>query len=285
MGGKATNPIGSATGGAGASGGNIRIASRSGTITVENHNTLSTGDGGKGGDAFSEGDPANATGGPGGDGGILEMTPTAGGVGSGTLLNVRGVSGNGGTARALGEFGDDATTSAAATKGGNLSAVGGPAGIVHQPNIDPTPNAQGFTLTFSEPRAGNGGDALGSGGDGGKGSKEFPSAPWVQTCLCAGEPEERYCPCPLVPDRRGRRGMVASHGSWAGTAEWAGSPAWTTSCLSGAETGDREERSLAGTVTGAWAGRTQNSRVRLEISSWRTPGMGETGETEHRRSR
>ena len=172
-GGDATNPIGSATGGGGGPGGNIIIASQSGTITVENNNTLTTGQGGKGGDAFSEGDPAEANGGAGGDGGLLTMSPTVG-TGSGALENFRGDSGDGGTARANGEDGDDATSSTAATKGGRVWAVGGAAGIVHQPAIDPTAGAQGFTLTFSEPRGGNGGDALGLGGDGGKGSMDFP---------------------------------------------------------------------------------------------------------------
>ncbi|GMR13991.1 MAG: hypothetical protein BMS9Abin29_2218 [Gemmatimonadota bacterium] len=172
-GGDATNPGGSATGGDGGEGGTVSVRSGSGTINVENNNTVTTGDGGKGGNAFSDGDPAVAVGGVGGNAGSFSMAPQRG-MGSGALTIIRGNGGDGGTARAIGESGDDATTSQAATKGGTLSAVGGDGGIVPGPGIDPTPNAQGFTLTFTEPLGGKGGDALGAAGDGGKGSKEFP---------------------------------------------------------------------------------------------------------------
>ncbi len=170
-GGDADNPNGSATGGVGGPGGTLRISTLNGRLILENNNFLISGHGRKGGDASSGGDPARAEGGEGGNGGLFIINAGLGVTGSGTLDFFRGDGGDGGTARATGKKGADATASMAAGTAGEAHATGGRGGRVNGVFVS------GFgarEATVNAPNAGNGGDALAIGEPGGDGSMEFP---------------------------------------------------------------------------------------------------------------
>jgi hypothetical protein len=148
----------------GGAGGNVRIEA-TGQVVIQGQVVLSSGEGGRGGDAGAMGLPggagaraadAEAIGGRGGPSGTIRIAARGGVVGAPVLRHGEG--GDGGIAEAIGADGRDADANGAAQAGGRATARGGRAGS----------SDAGFTFR-------RGGTANAFGGNGGNGSAQHPN--------------------------------------------------------------------------------------------------------------
>lgn len=182
-GGDAENPAGSAVGAPGRDGGEIELRSRVGDIVIAGDSRLVTGKGGDGGAARStDATAASATGGEGGAGGLPLLVSSSQGAlrGPGVLIIELGDGGKGGEARAFGEDGADATSSAPAQPGADATAVGGKGGRVGLEGVRTFEfavfvgeRAADFQFDVTRGDAGHGGGAVTIAGDGGDGNEDL----------------------------------------------------------------------------------------------------------------
>lgn len=179
-----SNTFAEARAGDGATGGTLRVLV-TGDLTISGVTNLISGDGGAGGTATAtaQSNPAlnkqpnaQATGGKGGDPGLVDIR--AGGVLTiAAALNITiGRAGDGGSASATGASGLDATATSPAKEGGDANPTGGEGGGTPNRALTAFGAVGGATLvTVSGGRAGNAGGASGSAGPGGAGNETFPT--------------------------------------------------------------------------------------------------------------
>jgi hypothetical protein len=145
----------------------MRLNVRADTITIRNFD-LHLGNGGPGGDAVTKDDcdPAEATGGKGGQGGNFKMVAGEGFAVTGEFNIFPGVGGQGGKAVATGKIGEDGCDG---KKGGEATATGGPGGdnkkVLVAQGVNGTDN-----IDIRELRGGRGGAGEANGGKGGDGT-------------------------------------------------------------------------------------------------------------------
>lgn len=165
----------SATGGAGGAGGHVDlradgIMSFSGTANI-----FQAGDGGRGGDATATAVPnpanidADATGGPGGDAGSINLVDATSFVFTDPTSLVLGRAGDGGDAIAVAA--DGQVSAGVPQPGGNASAVGGIGGSVDMAAIEVTKLVNPVNAQIGGGRAGDGGEADANGGQGSNGTE------------------------------------------------------------------------------------------------------------------
>jgi hypothetical protein len=164
----------SASGGNGGDGGNLRVKA-TGTIALGAGAVLRSGKGGNGGsatataqesDAGDKAPSATATGGDGGEPGVVEVRGKNGiQVSAGAKIEV-GRGGNGGDASATGADGKDATETKAAQDGGNATTTGGKGATVAVGKLTSSGNVLGGPAVTGG-NGGNGGKASSTAGDGG----------------------------------------------------------------------------------------------------------------------
>jgi hypothetical protein len=168
-----------AVGGKGGNMGAMLITAPGGNITFNGTNTITTPDGGKGGNATGTGLPgggsASALGGAGGDeaptgfGGSPILISAAAGsiIVNGQLNIVVGTAGDGGNGTATGGNGNDGSPG---QPGGPATATGGVGGKTLDKRFTAVGSVGGNgTITVSGGNAGKGGDATANGGNGGNG--------------------------------------------------------------------------------------------------------------------
>ncbi len=166
-----------ATGGAGGNGGRLRVLSTLG-MDLGGNNTFTSGSGGFGGAAQASGGPnatpaqapsGTATGGKGGNSGLIEVIGKGGITIGGATLNV-GSGAAGGSATASGADGFDATATKAAQIGGNGTATGGAGGTTPNKTLSSSGSVTGLgNVTVSGGNGGPGGVGTSAAGKGGAG--------------------------------------------------------------------------------------------------------------------
>lgn len=172
-----------AKGGAGANGGDL-IIHATGEIYFTGSNTIRSGRGGDGGDAQATGRErdgagpaasAEATGGRGGEPGLLEIKAGRGIAVEGPTRLEMGRGGHGGNAIATGADGKDAGEEAA-QQGGFAEAVGGRGGDTRDKKLIRRDNAGPLDqIIVGGGDGGDGGEATAVAGNGGDGNEEFPT--------------------------------------------------------------------------------------------------------------
>lgn len=175
------NPAGAnATGGAGGDGGKLRVLATL-ELDLVGNNTFTSGSGGVGGAANASGGPnptpaqapsAAATGGKGGNSGLIEVIGKAG-ISIGGLTLAVGSGAAGGSATAAGADGMDATTARAAQIGGNGTATGGAGGTSPNKTLGSSGSVVGLgNVNVTGGNGGTGGPASSTAGKGGAGILE-----------------------------------------------------------------------------------------------------------------
>jgi hypothetical protein len=179
-----SNTFAEARAGDGGNGGLVGLYA-TGDLTISGATTLNSGDGGAGGAASATGQSnaernkqanAQATGGKGGDPGLIEIRVGGSLVINAALNIVIGRAGDGGNAVARAADGLDATAISPAKEGGDANPTGGEGGGTPNRTLAGLGAIVGAAnINVSGGRAGNAGRATGTAGVGGNGNEAFPT--------------------------------------------------------------------------------------------------------------